>query len=331
MADHDSSPKALMSDDRLIHKRAGHSDKVNKLTDFEELVWRYYMTSADDFGVMRFSSISLQADSDRMLARSAMEIQTALCAVRDVGLIDTFTHQGREYCYQWDWQDWQSLRYPRQPVNPMPPPEKLATCSEATRRLFLQHKGNSGGRGGASGGTPPTDNTPSALDLPDSGNISETLPEDSRDIAATPPQDYGKISDTRARARPLASSVSVSVSHQSLASGQPLGLDEMFESLRNDYPEHRRQDSVLIRQAFIRAFDGLKNGQREGLYVEMRTALAAHKQSEQWQDGKIPNFGKWIEEKRWIQVLPPTGARPASGRTAVTPRKYSGVAKGDRS
>jgi hypothetical protein len=105
----------------------------------------------------------------------------------------------------------------------------------------------------------------------------------------------------------------------------------MFETLRNAYPEARRQDSVLIRQSFIRAFEGLQNGQREDLFARMLGALDQHKASEQWRTTKlIPMFGKWIEEQRWLQVLPAseTSSQTASsGRTRVQPGKYSGVGK----
>ena len=55
-----------MPDDRLFHKRLGHSEKVGRLTDFEYIVWQAYILSADDFGVLRFTAISLQADHDRL-------------------------------------------------------------------------------------------------------------------------------------------------------------------------------------------------------------------------------------------------------------------------
>ena len=125
-----------MPDDRLFHKRLGHSEKVNKLTDFEDRVWRAYVLSADDFGVMRFSAVTLQADHDYLLSRPVKAVQRALERVKDTGLIVTFEHQGHAYCAQQDWQQHQHVKHPRQTINPKPPDELLATFSPLTRALF---------------------------------------------------------------------------------------------------------------------------------------------------------------------------------------------------
>ncbi len=131
-------------DDRFFHKRAGHSEKVNRLSDFEELAWRYYVESADDFGVMRFSALSLQHDHDRMARKPAKAVQRALDAVRDVDLIRTFDHQERTYCYQLDWQDWQKVTYPRATVHPPIPESLIGGCSALTQALFVLHPGGKG-------------------------------------------------------------------------------------------------------------------------------------------------------------------------------------------
>lgn len=125
-----------MPDDRLFHKRLGHSEKVNQLTDFEDRVWRAYILSADDFGVMRFSAVTLQADHDYCGSRPQKVVQRALDRVRDIGLVVTFDHQGRTYCAQKDWQNHQRVKHPRQTINPKPPAELLETFSQATRQLF---------------------------------------------------------------------------------------------------------------------------------------------------------------------------------------------------
>jgi hypothetical protein len=130
-----------MPDDRLFHKRLGHSEKVNRLTDFEDLAWRAYILSADDFGVMRFSALTLQADHDRFAARPQRAVQRALERVRDATLIVTFDHQGRTYCAQPDWQNHQRVKHPRQTINPKPPTELLEKFSSETRELFLDWPG----------------------------------------------------------------------------------------------------------------------------------------------------------------------------------------------
>ena len=125
-----------MPDDRFFHKCLGHSAKVNGLTDFEDLTWRAYVLAADDFGLMRFSAITLRAENDRLARKSQKVVQRALEAIRDAGLIRTFEHQGRTYCYQETWQDFQKITYPKRTVHPIPPADALQTCSDNTRWLF---------------------------------------------------------------------------------------------------------------------------------------------------------------------------------------------------
>jgi hypothetical protein len=133
-------------DDRFFHKRAGHSDKVNQLTDFEELVWRYYVLSSDDFGVMRFSPAQIRTDHERAEKRPEKAIQKALETIRGVGLVHTFEHQGRVYCYSRNWQRYQKVDYPRETILPCPPAAELVECEETTRYLFAAHPGGKEGR-----------------------------------------------------------------------------------------------------------------------------------------------------------------------------------------
>lgn len=130
-----------MPDDRLLHKRAGHSEKVTSLTDFEFRVWIQYQWSADDFGVMRLSAVNLQADNDALAKKPIRVVQRAFERVRDTELIYEFEHQGRQYVYQRDWQDFQKVEYPKPTVNPLPPPDQIALCTDRTQGLFLAHPG----------------------------------------------------------------------------------------------------------------------------------------------------------------------------------------------
>ena len=130
-----------MPDDRFFHKCLGHSEKVNSLTDFEELVWRAYVLAADDFGVMRFSAITLRAENDRLARKPQKTVQRALEAVRNVGLIRTYEHQGRIYCFQHNWQDYQKVTYPKRTVHPMLSSEALMSCTDNTRWLFTVFPG----------------------------------------------------------------------------------------------------------------------------------------------------------------------------------------------
>lgn len=114
-----------MPDDRLIHLTLGHSEKINGLTDFERLVWLMYKLASDDFGVMRFSAVTLRESADWLSHKPERLVQRALDEVRKVGLVQSFEHQRRTYCYQWDWQKWQKISYPRPTIQPAPPAEML--------------------------------------------------------------------------------------------------------------------------------------------------------------------------------------------------------------
>lgn len=165
-----------MPDDRLFHKRLGHSEKVNLLTDFEDRVWRAYILSADDFGVMRFAAVSLQADHDYCANRPVRVVYRALERVRDIGLIATFPHQGHVYCAQWDWNDHQRVKHPRRTINPKPPDGLLANFSAKTRELFENWPGKT------------RDKLPE-----DSGNVSPTVPH----LARTRPREMANASGYR--------------------------------------------------------------------------------------------------------------------------------------
>jgi hypothetical protein len=130
-----------MPDDRMIHRRLGHSEKVSQLTDFEFRVWVQYLLSADDFGVMRHGGANLQADNDALGAKTTKQVRRAVEELIKAGLLSAFDHQGRAYCYQPDWQDWQKVDYPRTTLHPQPPSDQL---SAKTRELFAKHPGGWG-------------------------------------------------------------------------------------------------------------------------------------------------------------------------------------------
>ncbi len=209
-----------MPDDRLFHKRLGHSDKVSRLTDFEFIVWCSYVLSADDFGVLRFSAVTLQSDHDRLAGKSPKTVQRALDVVRDAALIDTFTHQGRVYGFQPDWQDWQHVDYPRATIHPAPPADCRERCSEATRKLFDIHPGGWRGK---------------------RRHLQENLPK----VSGEPSEGVSKVSATPDR-KPLA------VSRKPLAySREPLiGTDPPPTNARSKRPVYQSDRFVVFEWMF---------------------------------------------------------------------------------
>ena len=109
------------------------------MTDLEFRVWTQYLLSADDYGVMRFSAVTVQADNDALHAKPTRTVQRCLERLVDVGLLADFEHQKRKYLVQLDWQTWQRIKFPRHTNHPPPPATVLCRCDEATIGLFLDH------------------------------------------------------------------------------------------------------------------------------------------------------------------------------------------------
>jgi len=130
-----------MPDERFLHKRLGHSEKVCSLTDFEFRVWVQYQLSADDYGLMLFTAAKPQADNVFLARKPQRLVVRALETVASVGLVHTFEHQGLQYAYQTDWQDFQRIRHPRAALHPCPPVDALRQCTPDTIDLFRSHPG----------------------------------------------------------------------------------------------------------------------------------------------------------------------------------------------
>jgi hypothetical protein len=132
-----------MPADRLFHPRLGHSRKVSSLDHLQARVWKQYVLSADDFGVMPFTVVQIQADNIALAREPHAVIQSALEQLVAVGLVRTFNHQDARYLYQHDWQDWQKIEYPRVTIRPKPPTDLLKQCTVKTRKLFAKYPGGS--------------------------------------------------------------------------------------------------------------------------------------------------------------------------------------------
>ena len=73
--------------------------------------------------------------------------------------------------------------------------------------------------------------------------------------------------------------------------------DGHYEMFITTYPASRRQRGYMSSFLFCKAIE------KVGPEVLFR-ALEQHKRSEQWQNGFIPSMVTWLQEERWIQVLP---------------------------
>lgn len=105
--------------------------------------------------------------------------------------------------------------------------------------------------------------------------------------------------------------------HTTRASDPP--LDVWFAEFTAAYPESRRRGDQLALNAFIDAFRG--ESDPPALYRLMRDRLANHVASAQWADRQvIPSQAKWLSERRWVQTLPSSQARPGQQiATALSP------------
>ena len=74
--------------------------------------------------------------------------------------------------------------------------------------------------------------------------------------------------------------------------------DELFEQFVQAYPASRRQRGYMAETLFLLALQKVS-------FEMLLAAVAQHKRSEQWQDARlIPMLKTWLQEERWIQVLP---------------------------
>ncbi len=94
------------------------------------------------------------------------------------------------------------------------------------------------------------------------------------------------------------------------SSSPALVVESDWQAFIAAYPAQGRTLSRLASGMFFDA-------RASGVSLEaMLAALDNHKRSEQWTLGKIPNLTKWLEERRWLQELPPPKLAATSSRTA---------------
>ena len=285
-----------MPADRLLHPRLGHSAKVTALSDLEFRVWLTYQLAADDYGVMRLSSVTIQACDDSLAARPAKQIDAALKRLVLVGLVRTFDHQGRTYAYQPTWQNYQRVKHPRDTMQPAPPVEQ---CTPATQKLIANHPSYR------------------SEELPqDFGNISETFSEEISEIGSL----------ARARTRETANGLRLTANGLQGVQGEALPMDAWARELVNLYPPQGRCGWNLVeRPLFSAVTAGPLTPDRH--WEAMKARLEEHKRSHQWRvKGMIPRLDKWLRDGLYLQELPES-APVADQLTAKTNRTLAAGAE----
>lgn len=176
-----------MPADRFLHKRAGHGERSGSLTHLEWRVWTVYLLAADDFGVMWCDPAPLATASPELGSETPRALRAALERLVNVGLCARFTHQGKTYIYQRDWNRWQKVTWPAETLHPKPPADFLEACDSETQRLFSAHPG---GR-----------KSPTKVEWESSRSTSEVLPKNSeitfpsREMAKAKANGYGSSSE----------------------------------------------------------------------------------------------------------------------------------------
>lgn len=274
-----------MPDDRFLHRRAGHSQKVNRLTDLEYRVWTQYILSADDFGVMRGTHHPIQNDNDHLENRPPKQIQKCLAVLVTCGLLHRFEHQGKPYVYQHDWQDWQKVEYPRRTINPQPTTDALAVCDEKTRQLFAKWPG--GERRKNPKGVPT-----------DSELTSRTRAEDIPTTRAGGPAE---------RLTAKANGVRLAANGSEGELGEMPPMDEWARELEKLAPADGRIGWNLIERPLFAALKriGLEYNLSDTESWEwLKARLEQHKRSHKWRiKGMVNRIDRWLSDSVFLQEL----------------------------
>lgn len=282
-----------MPADRLFHPRLGHSEKVTGLSDLEFRVWVIYQLTSDDYGVMRKSSVTIQASDDSLASRPAKAIEAALKRLVSVGLLDKFDHQGRTYVYQRDWQNFQRVKHPRDTMQPAPPEHLIARCSPPTQKLFGSH---------------PTTHQK------DVGNISEMDLEEKSELGSL----------ACARERETANGEWLPANGLEGVQGDLPPMDLWARELVNLYPAQGRCGWNLVERPLFAALSSA-DGPVFTAWEALKARLEQHKRSHQWRiKGMIPRLDKWLRNGLYLQELPEEA--PAAERLSKSSNRTIGGA-----
>lgn len=290
-----------MPADRFLHKKAGHSRKVNLLTDLEYRVWTQYLLSADDFGVMRASAAAIKSDNDHLEHRPVKVIERCIDVLIKSTLVRAFEHQGRKYVFQPDWQDFQKVTWPAKTINPPPTSEAMATCTPATQLLFSVHPG--------------ARKVPSKF----SDSTSEVLSDNSLSTSE-------KLSPRGKRLGLTANGERLTAQWGPRAIRElPDGpYDEWFPKFRDAYHPKARVDNPIVRNAFLAVFTR-EDKPIADIFAGLLEAVENHCAGEQWKRGMVPAMLKWLDEGLYLQRHDPPSEpqQHASKRPSWAPKAAS--------
>lgn len=309
-----------MPADRLIHPKCGHSEKCSKLSDLEFRVWVQFILSADDFGVMRASVMTLQDDSYALAGKPQKAIQKALDTLIDVGLLGTFTHQGRTYVWQRDWHVWQKVSYPRGTNLPKPDDDVLKGADETTRLLFALHPGGKGRK------------FPKNL-RNDLGTVQEnsgTVQESSEGLSGIFPTTRAGAPADRLMAKANGNRLTANGSEKKADPISDLPpMDVWARELVNLYPPQGRCGWNLVERPLFAVLSDSFDGPTVA-WERLKARLEEHKRSYQWRvKAMIPRLDKWLREGLYLAELPERSAEELTPKTNRTLQAAASIMRGD--
>ena len=99
---------------RAIHADISTSGQVNRLTEFEQLLFTWMIPHADDWGILTGDPVELKLKVMPGTARQGQELTDALCHIEEVGLIWRYEPDGEGPLIQFrKWDDHQYIREDR--------------------------------------------------------------------------------------------------------------------------------------------------------------------------------------------------------------------------
>jgi hypothetical protein len=308
---------------RFLHAAVGHSQKVDQLTDLAYRVWTQYLLSADDFGVMRATAVTVQAQNRTLARHTVEEIDACLEQLLAVGLVGVFPHQGERFFYQPDWQDFQRLAWPAKTLNPAIPVALRGGCSPATLLLLTVYPG---GRRVPSKSKLLSEPQKTAVEAQpeNSGSTSEVLQK----YSETPPKVLSnnflpEALSLKAKAKDKANAKANDREGTGEGTAALPPMDEWALELVERYPAKGRCAPGFIERHL---FAVLTAKYPQVSYAEAWAALLASLErqiaSHQWRvDGRIPRLDNWLQAGLYLQELPAEGPPSATSREPAWIRK----------